>query len=97
MIYFDKRNLYNYELLELVFLSLSLQCMGAFASSVLNTQMSNCLWNDMDNAHKYHLANWESIAMCKEFERPGIPNLSDLNLCLLAFWLKRSNKDRDKL
>jgi hypothetical protein len=57
MIYFDKRNLYNYELLELVFLSLSLQRMGAFTSSVLNTQMSNCLWNDMDNAHKYHLAN----------------------------------------
>jgi hypothetical protein len=71
--------------------------MGAFASSVLNTQMSNCLWNDMDNAHKFHLANWESVAMCKEFERLGIPNLRDLNLCLLASWLKGSNKDRDKL
>jgi hypothetical protein len=35
--------------------------------------------------------------MCKEFERLGIPNLRDLNLCLLASWLKGSNKDRDKL
>ena len=35
--------------------------------------------------------------MHKEFGGLGIPNLRDLNLCLLASWLKRYNVDRDKL
>jgi len=51
---------------------------------ILNTQMSNCLWNDLENAHIYHLANWESVAMSKEFGGMGLPNLRDLNACLLA-------------
>ena len=35
--------------------------------------------------------------MHKEFGGLGVPNLRDLNLCLLASWLKRYNLDRDKL
>ena len=35
--------------------------------------------------------------MHMEFGGPGPPNLRDLNLCLLASWLKRYNSDRDKL
>lgn len=54
------------------------------AIKLLNTQMSNCLWNDTEDAHKYHLANWESVSMCREFGGLGIPNLRDLNICLLA-------------
>lgn len=59
--------------------------------------MANYLWNDCDGNSKYHLANWESVAMCKEFGGVGIPNLRDLNLCLLASWLKRYICDKDKL
>lgn len=51
---------------------------------ILNTQISNCLWNDMDEAHRYHLANQDLEAVSKEFGDLGIPNLRDLNLCLLA-------------
>lgn len=29
--------------------------------------MANCLWNDFDSNSKYHLVNWESVAMYKEF------------------------------
>lgn len=43
-----------------------------WAIKLLNTQMGNCLWNDVDGNSKYHLANWESIAMRKEFGGWGI-------------------------
>jgi hypothetical protein len=68
-----------------------------WALKVLNTQIGNCLWNDTVEAHKYHLANWESVAMCKEYGGLGIPNLRDLNVCLLASWLRRYDQDRNKL
>ena len=35
--------------------------------------------------------------MCKEYGGLGIPNLRDLNICMLASWLKRYTVDRDKL
>lgn len=35
--------------------------------------------------------------MFKDFGGLGIPNLRDLNICLLASWIKRYNIDRDKL
>ena len=60
-------------------------------------KMSNCLWNDLENAHRYHLANWESVAMSKEFGGMGLPNLRDLNVCLLASWIRRYSQDKDKL
>jgi len=64
---------------------------------MLNTHMANFLWDDCENNHRYHLANWELVSMHKDFGGLGIPNLRDLNLCLLASWLKRYNVDRDKL
>jgi hypothetical protein len=67
------------------------------AVKFLNSQMANCLWNDSEGNNKYHLANWESVAMCKEFGGLGIPNLRDLNTCLLTSWLKRYNNDKNKL
>lgn len=59
--------------------------------------MANCLWNDNEDSHKYHLANWELVTMKKEFGGLGIPNIRDFNICLLASWLRRYNSDRDKL
>jgi len=67
------------------------------AVKLLNTHMANCLWNDSVDNHKYHLANWEMVSMCKEFGGLGIPNLRDLNICLLGSWLKRYNSDKEKL
>ena len=38
-----------------------------WAIKLLNTQMANCLWNDTEEIHKFHLANWELVSMCKEY------------------------------
>jgi hypothetical protein len=59
--------------------------------------MGNYLWNDSVENHKYHLANWELVSMSKEQGGLGLPSLRDLNISLLASWLKRYNKDKDKL
>jgi hypothetical protein len=68
-----------------------------WAIKLLNTHMSNFLWNDLENNHKYHLANWDMVSMCKDYGGLGIPNLRDLNISLLASWLKRYKSDKDKL
>jgi hypothetical protein len=35
--------------------------------------------------------------MSKEYGGLGLPNLRDLNICLLASWLRRYEQDRNKL
>jgi hypothetical protein len=56
-----------------------------WAIRLIESQMSNCLWNDEAEAHRYHLANWRLVTMKKEFgglgpccNTPcyGSPNLS---------------------
>lgn len=59
--------------------------------------MTHCLWNDDENTHRYHLATWKHAPMKKENGGVGIPNLRDLNLCLLRSWGKRYPGDRDKI
>src|SRR4051812_48688278 len=51
--------------------------------------MANCLWNDFEGNRKIHLANWKLVCMKKEFGGLGIPNLQEVNLCLLGSWVKR--------
>jgi hypothetical protein len=68
-----------------------------WAIKIINTHMSNYLWNDSVECHKYHLANWELVSMKKEYGGLGLPNLRDLNISLLASWLKRYKTDKDKL
>lgn len=68
-----------------------------WAIKILNTHLANCLWNDNPENHKIHLVNWDSVSMMKEYGGLGIPNLRDLNICLLASWIKRYNLDKDKL
>jgi hypothetical protein len=46
---------------------------------------------------KLHLANWHLECMKKEHGGLGIPNLKDLNMCLLGSWVKRYIKDEGKL
>jgi hypothetical protein len=46
---------------------------------------------------KLHLANWHLIYMKKDYGGLGIPDMKDLNLCLLGLWVKRYIKDESKL
>jgi hypothetical protein len=60
-----------------------------WALDLINTQMANCLWNDFEGHRKLHLANWQLVCLNKDFGGLGIPNLRDLNLCLLGSWVKK--------
>jgi hypothetical protein len=51
---------------------------------MINSQMAHVLWDDYDGHRKYHLANWGLVSQKIEFGGLGIPNLADMNLCLLA-------------
>jgi hypothetical protein len=68
-----------------------------WAIKIINTHMSNYLWNDSVECHKYHLANWELVSMKKDYGGLGLHNLRDLNISLLASWLKRYKIYKDKL
>ena len=59
--------------------------------------MENCLWNDFDGNRKIHLANWHLVCMSKQHGGLGVPNIRDVNLCLLGGWVKRYIKDEGKL
>ncbi|GJN25005.1 hypothetical protein PR202_gb12787 [Eleusine coracana subsp. coracana] len=59
--------------------------------------MSHCLWNNSGQDNNWHLVNWESVCMQKEFGGLGIPDLRLLNMCLLNSWVKRYNLDDGKL
>jgi len=67
-----------------------------WALQLLNTHMANCLWDDSVDRHRYHLVNWETVSMCKKFGGLGIPNLRELNMCLLGSWLKRYQEGGEK-
>jgi hypothetical protein len=68
-----------------------------WAIKTISSKMANCPWNDNEDKHRWHLANWDNISMRKEFGGVGIPNLRDLNICLLGSWIKRFQKDEGKL
>lgn len=57
--------------------------------ALINTQLTNCMWSDEEGHRKNHLANWPCICTKKNFEGLGVPNLQDLNVCLLSSWIKR--------
>jgi hypothetical protein len=68
-----------------------------WAIKLLESQMSHCLWNNNEDAHKYHLAGWKHVTMKKEYGRLGVPDLRELNLCLLGSWITRYICDKDKI
>jgi hypothetical protein len=63
----------------------------------INSQMAHCLWDNYEGHHKYHLANWDLVSMKHDFGGLGIPNIRDLNISLLASWIKRFNLDDHKI
>uniref|UniRef100_A0A0A9B169 Reverse transcriptase zinc-binding domain-containing protein n=1 Tax=Arundo donax TaxID=35708 RepID=A0A0A9B169_ARUDO len=68
-----------------------------WALDLINSHMANCLWDDYEGHSKIHLANWHLVCMKKEYGGLGVPNLRDLNLCLLGSWIKRFISDEGKL
>ena len=60
-----------------------------WAIKMINSQMGHFLWNNFEDRHKYHLANWQLVARKKEEGGLGIPDLRSLNLALLASWIFR--------
>jgi hypothetical protein len=59
--------------------------------------MAHCLWNNTADCHRYHLASWQHVTMLKDYGGLGIPNIRELNLCLLGSWLKRYSGDGGKM
>jgi hypothetical protein len=68
-----------------------------WALDLINTQMANCLWNDFKGHRKLYLANWQLVCLNKDFGGLGIPNLRDLNMCLLGSRVKRYAHGDNKL
>jgi hypothetical protein len=68
-----------------------------WATDMINYHMANCFWDDYEGHRKLHLTNFHLICMEKEFGGLGIPDLRDLNLCLLGSWVKRFISDEGKL
>lgn len=56
---------------------------------MINSHMARFLWNNNEDKHKYHLAHWQLVAQKKELDGLGIPDLRNLNLSLLSFWIFR--------
>jgi hypothetical protein len=51
--------------------------------------MGHFLWDNNEDHHKYHLANWQVVAQKKEVGGLGVPDLRSLNLALLCSWIFR--------
>jgi hypothetical protein len=68
-----------------------------WAIRLIESQMAHCLWNNNEESHKYHLANWQDVCIKKEYRGLGVPNLRELNICLLGSWIRRYAFDKDKI
>jgi hypothetical protein len=90
------------ELLRSVLASIPLYLLSVikfpkWALALINSQMAHCLWDNYEGHHKYHLAKWGLVAQKKEYGGLGVPDLAELNMCLLASWIKRYQLDNDKI
>jgi hypothetical protein len=56
---------------------------------LIESQMTNCLWNDDRECHRYHLASWQYLNIEKEFGSLAVSNLRERNLRLLGSWVRR--------
>jgi hypothetical protein len=59
------------------------------AIKAINSQMAKFFLDDANDKHWYHLSNIQSLCQKKEQGGLGIPDLRNLNLCLLASWVQR--------
>ena len=68
-----------------------------WAIESLNSQMTHFFGMTMREGKKYHLANWPLMAQKKDFGGLGIPNLQNLNMCLLASWIARYHLNQEAI
>lgn len=68
-----------------------------WAIESINSQMAHFFWNDHEGGTKYHLANWSMMAQKKEYGGMGIPDLHNLNMCLLASWIGRYHLNQEAI
>jgi hypothetical protein len=59
--------------------------------------MAHCLWVDYERHHKYHLANRGLVSQKKEYGGLGVFDLAELDMCLLASWVRRYQLDNNKI
>lgn len=52
--------------------------------NTINSQMAHFFWENIDDNHKYHLANWGLVSRRKDFGELGVPNIRDFTMALLA-------------
>jgi hypothetical protein len=53
--------------------------------------------DDSEDKHRFHLSNIHSLCLKKEHGGLGIPELRNLNMCLLASWIQRYQDSDGKL
>jgi hypothetical protein len=68
-----------------------------WAITLLESQMTHCLWNNDNDCHSYHLASWPHVTMRQEFGVLGVLSLRELNFCLLASCVRRYVVDKEKI
>jgi hypothetical protein len=68
-----------------------------WAIDMINSHMGHFLWDNSEEKHRYHLANWPLVAQKKEFGGLGIPDLRSLNIALLSAWIFRYQLNKDTI
>ena len=68
-----------------------------WAIEAINSQMAHFFWNNQEGGKKFHLASWPMVSQKKEYGGLGVPDLQQLNMCLLASWISRYHLNKESL
>jgi hypothetical protein len=68
-----------------------------WAIEAINSQLAKLFCDDDEDKHRFHLSNIHSLCIKKEHGGLGIPELRNLNMCLLASWIQRYQDSDNKL
>jgi len=68
-----------------------------WAIDLINSHMSHFLWNNTEDKHKYHLANWQLVSQKKDMGGLGVPDLRSLNIALLSSWIFRYHMNSNSI
>lgn len=68
-----------------------------WAIDLINSHMNHFLWNNTEDKHKYHLANWPLVAQKKDYGGLGIPDMRSLYMALLSAWIFRYQLNKNAI
>jgi len=69
-----------------------------WAIEAINSQMAHFFWNNQEGrGEKFHLANWLMVSQKKDYGGLGVPDLQQLNMCLLASWISKYHLNKESL